>query len=485
MVDPVITSVTGGTGRLRPPTSPEAQPAMRRARLILAMVCALAAVLAVAVWDERREARAALDDFAQEQTAVARSAAAALVARVQGRACAERESPCLASALAAIDESAKQPGTVVVLVRPPGEKRLLDTHARPAGAPALEAALDGGRSWVSLGREESAGLGLPRRTSLAGLARMPDAAGRTWSVAVVATAQRVRDRESRALWRLVLGMALASLLVGTFGGMALREQRRELELQRTVAVAEAVHARDRRLVEADKLATLGALATGIAHEVSTPLGVIMGRAEQLLPRTEPGSRSHGAVSAILEQAERISRIIRGFLTLARGGAASLTQVDPAALARSALELVEHRFAQADVALVFHRPEPGLPPVACDPALFEQVLVNLLLNACDACTAGGKVELRVEQRHDRVAFLVDDDGMGISPEQVKRCLEPLFTTKAPGKGTGLGLTIASEIVKHHHGTISFQPRAEAGLGPKGTRVRVEIAAVSGERRDATG
>ena len=458
---------------------------MKRTRLVLAMVSAVAAVIAVAAWDERREAQAALDDFAREQTAVARSGSAVLVARVDGAGCTERTSQCLADALRAIHESVEQPGTVVALVGPPGGVSFLDTHGREMGAPAVEKALHAGQSWVSLTREEAAALGLPRRTALAGIARGVDSASRAWSVVVVATAQRVRDRESRAMWRLLLGTALASLLVGTFGGLALREQRRELELQRTVAVAEAVHARDRRLVEADKLATLGALATGVAHEVSTPLGVIVGRAEQLLPRMEPGSRSRNAVSAILEQAERISRIVRGFLTLARGGTASLSHVEPAALARSAVELVEHRFAQANVALVLNRPEPQLPMVACDPALFEQVLVNLLLNACDACSPGGRVELGIEERGDRVAFMVDDDGVGISPEAVERCLEPLFTTKAPGKGTGLGLTIASEIVKHHHGTLTFQPRSEAGLGPRGTRVRVEIATVARERRDATG
>jgi signal transduction histidine kinase len=124
-------------------------------------------------------------------------------------------------------------------------------------------------------------------------------------------------------------------------------------------------------------------------------------------------------------------------------------------------------------------------VVCDAPLFEQVLVNLLLNACDACAPGGAVELVAEHQGSRVAFIIDDDGVGISPEVAERCLEPLFTTKAPGKGTGLGLTIASEIVKHHHGTLSFQERAASGLGPRGTRVRVELAAVSEERRDATG
>jgi two-component system, NtrC family, sensor kinase len=460
------------------------QSAMKRSRLMGAMVLALAGVLAVAVWDERREAQAALDDFATEQTALAHSSATTLIDRVRSGDCAQPESRCLADALATLRASAVHAGTVEVLVGVPGQRLLLRTDGTAVAAPAVQAALDARQPWVQLTREQAAALGLPRRMAVAGLATLGDAQQGGWAVAVVATAQRVRDRESRALWRLLLGMALASALVGSFGGLALRKQRRELELRHVLAIQEAVQARDRRLVEADKLATLGALATGVAHEVSTPLGIIVGRAEQLLPRMEPLSRSHRAAATILEQAERISRIIRAFLTLARGGAPSLSQVDPAALARTALELVEHRFRQANVALL-HRVEPELPRVVCDAALFEQVLVNLLLNACDACTPGGAVELLVEQESGRVAFIVDDDGVGISPEAAERCLEPLFTTKAPGKGTGLGLTIASEIVKHHHGSLSFQARAASGLGPKGTRVRVEIAAVSEERREATG
>ncbi|MGO8970663.1 MAG: sensor histidine kinase [Myxococcaceae bacterium] len=453
---------------------------MRRTQLVVAMVLALAAVLAVAVWDERREARTALDDFAAEQTAVARSAAIALADRARAPDCAELVSPCLLDALQAIRGSTEQPGTVRVLVRVPGQPQFLEASGKAVAAPPLEAALAAGRPWVQLSRQEAAAFGLPRRMALAGLARATDAQARPWSVAVLATAERVRDRESRALWRLVLGTALAAVLVGCFGGLALREQRRELELRQVLAVGEAVRVRDRRLVEADKLATLGALATGVAHEVSTPLGIIVGRAEQLIPRMEPHSKSHRAAAAILEQAQRISRIIRAFLTLARGGTPALSEVQPSALAQAALELVEHRFAQANVELK-SRVGAALPSVACDPSLFEQVLVNLLLNACDACPPGGTVELQVEPHGSRVAFIVEDDGTGISQEVAERCLEPLFTTKPAGKGTGLGLTIASEIVKHHHGTLSFEPR----LSRNGTRVRVEIPAVAEERRDAAG
>ena len=230
---------------------------------------------------------------------------------------------------------------------PQGSPYAWTARSWPGRRRRLQAALDAGRPWVQLTREEAAALGLPRRMAVAGFATVADATRGSWAVAVVATAQRVRDRESRALWRLLLGTILAALLVGSFGGVALREQRRELELRHVLAMREAVQARDRRLVEADKLATLGALATGVAHEVSTPLGIIVGRAEQLLPRLEPASRSHRAASTILEQAQRISRIIRAFLTLARGGAPSLSQVPPEALARAALDLVEHRFVRGE------------------------------------------------------------------------------------------------------------------------------------------
>jgi signal transduction histidine kinase len=225
------------------------------------------------------------------------------------------------------------------------------------------------------------------------------------------------------------------------------------------------------LVRADKLATMGALATGIAHEVSTPLGVIVGRAEQLLPKVAADARAAHSVNVISEQAERITRIVRAFLRLARGGTPTLEKVSPADLAGAALELVEHRFTKAGVSLESEI-AAGLPRVACDAKLFEQVLVNLLLNACDACTEGGRVELHVRAAGERVAFVVIDDGEGITPSVAERATEPFFTTKSEDAGTGLGLAIANEIVKHHHGELALTPRGDA----RGTRATVELSAV---------
>jgi signal transduction histidine kinase len=115
-------------------------------------------------------------------------------------------------------------------------------------------------------------------------------------------------------------------------------------------------------------------------------------------------------------------------------------------------------------------------VKCEPRLLEQALVNLLLNACDACDVGGHVALRVICHEARVKFVVDDDGEGITPEAAARATEAFFTTKAAGVGTGLGLAIANEIVKHHGGTISIAARDSKKT--HGTRASIDVPASDG-------
>lgn len=431
------------------------------------MLVSILALGAVALWDERRESAAALDDFAAEQSSLAREAAAALVARVAARP----DAPPAASVLAPEIGAVEARGSVVVLLQASSDGSFVTTSGATVRHDALAKALASGERWTRLSHEEAGALGLPPRMAIAGLAVADAGAAGSWKVAVVATAARVRDRQQRAMWRLLLGFGLGSALIAGFGLLAERTQKKEVELARSLALAEAMRMRDERLVRADKLATLGALATGIAHEVSTPLGVIVGRAEQLLPKVTGDERATRSVNVIAEQAERITRIVRAFLRLARGGTPSLERVLPGDIAEAALELVEHRFAKAGVTLTSDIGRE-LPRVACDPRLFEQVLVNLLLNACDACSEGGHVELAVHSDGDRVAFVVTDDGEGITREVAERATEPFFTTKSEDAGTGLGLAIASEIVKHHHGELVLSPRGET----RGTRASVELAAV---------
>jgi signal transduction histidine kinase len=240
-----------------------------------------------------------------------------------------------------------------------------------------------------------------------------------------------------------------------------------LLLERELALAALARERDAELATASRAATLGTLAMGIAHEVSTPLGVIAGRAEQLMPKVESDERAARAVRAILDQSERIRRVIRAFLDLVRGGAPALREESPASVLEGAIGLVEHRFAAAGVTIE-KRVASDLPALRGDVPMLQQALVNLLLNACDACTRGGRVVASVAREADRVTFDVTDDGRGITTEEAARATEPFFTTKAPGAGSGLGLAIANEITKLHNGTLVLAPAS-----PRGTQATLTI------------
>jgi signal transduction histidine kinase len=370
------------------------------------------------------------------------------------------------------DQHLARPGELTLLLAPPNETSFYSANGGVVSSGALRDALDRGASTLRLGRPEAADIGLPARTSMAGFARVDGGDLGEWGVIAVASAARERDREKRAIWRLVLGVFVASGLVLVFGGLALRRQRQQLELRREFEVAEAEHARDEELLDAERVATMGTFAMGIAHEVATPLAVIIGRAEQLLAKVRDDERAARGAQTILTQADRIQHIVRRFLDMARGGPPSLERVDPSSIVRAALDAVEHRFAKAGVALTSDIPS-AMPTIQCDRDLLEQAIVNLLLNACEACSDGGHVEIAARSDAERVAFVVTDDGAGISPDNALRAREPFFTTKPRGAGTGLGLAIATEIVKSHRGDLTIAPNAI-----KGTRALIEIPIPSG-------
>jgi two-component system sensor histidine kinase HydH len=230
---------------------------------------------------------------------------------------------------------------------------------------------------------------------------------------------------------------------------------------------------ERSLARAEKLATIGTLAAGVAHEVGTPLGIISGRAEQLLAKLPGGNGSEAArkaVTSILTQVDKVSTTIRQLLDFARVRPIEASAVTPAQLLGQAAALLEHRFRHAKVELAVAAP-PTVAAVAADPGQLEQVLVNLLLNACDACREGGHVTARARADGDRVTIEIADDGVGIAPEQLSSVLDPFFTTKKRGQGTGLGLTIAADIIKNHGGTLEIE--SSVGVGTT-VRVRLPIA-----------
>jgi two-component system NtrC family sensor kinase len=155
------------------------------------------------------------------------------------------------------------------------------------------------------------------------------------------------------------------------------------------------------------------------------------------------------------------------LGLARGDAPSAERIEPRAVVDQAVGLVEHRFEKAGVRLT-QTVASDLPAILGDPRLLEHAVVNLLLNACDACRPGDEVLVRAHRSGAEVELAVEDPGSGISPADRERALEPFFTTKARGEGTGLGLAIAHEIVASHRGRLEFLPRQ-----PRGTVAMIRL------------
>lgn len=459
-----------------PPGRQSLRRIVTRSWVQISMLLAIAAVFAAAAWSSAIERRAALAEFSREQAVLASAVAVDFEHRLAVHLAQPTTPPPNEATL--VDETVlellggarrlEDRGEVMILVARPSHSGFLTTDRRMIPSSTLRTALDRGAADVTIPRDEAVTFGLPRRRAMAGLARVTLGAGGSWSVVVLASAERLREREQHEWWRFGLTALVVGGLVLVFGGLALRRQRRELDLERQVAISALARERESLLAEADKMAALAALSTGIAHEVGTPLGVIVGRVEQVLDGNTSDDRSKAALGIVLEQVSRIQAIVRGCLALARGDAPLLTSTPPAVLVEHAVGLVRHRFEKADVELV-DDVEPSLPRVSCDPSLFEQVLVNVLLNACQATPPGGRVRIRVTKAETQILFVIDDDGPGITDDVASRATQPFFSTKREQGGSGLGLTIAREIVGHHGGTLSLARRDDS----RGTRATITM------------
>jgi signal transduction histidine kinase len=361
---------------------------------------------------------------------------------------------------------------VVVVLKLAGAPGLRTCHGGMPAVPALERAVSGSEQSLALTREEAVHLGLPERSAVAGIARLPASTGVT-AVIVTGSAASERDRSRRQQARTIISMAVVSALILGFGLADLRRQRRELALERRVELERAKQERDAELAKANRMATVAALASGFAHEIGTPLGIISGRIELLRGDTVTPERRVEVLGQASQQVERLGLLVRSFLGFARGESGLFVRVPANDIAKNAVRLVGHRFAASDVELALELADGDGAAIACEQPLFEQVLVNLLVNALEASAAGQRVTLRVEQTEDETSFAVTDEGSGIPASVMERVTEPFFTTKARSGGTGLGLTIAREIVVHHRGELAVNRRQRADGATAGTEVVVRV------------
>jgi two-component system, NtrC family, sensor kinase len=233
---------------------------------------------------------------------------------------------------------------------------------------------------------------------------------------------------------------------------------------RLVAENERTLELERQLRHAATLAVAGKLASGIAHEVGTPLNIISGRAEILLralPSTHPGRSD---LEVIIGQTDRISAIIRSLLDTVRMQKPSIQRVSLTELVGHLLQLLDHTARRRGVGLATDLPD-ALPGVAGDPGQLQQVFLNLLVNAIEATPRGGRVAVaaRASGNDGRtgVAVSVSDTGSGIPAHALSKVFDAFYTTKPAGQGTGLGLAISRDIVREHGGTLAVQSRDGAG------------------------
>ncbi|MGE5802833.1 MAG: ATP-binding protein [Gemmatimonadota bacterium] len=227
-----------------------------------------------------------------------------------------------------------------------------------------------------------------------------------------------------------------------------------------------------QLVQSEKLAAVGQLVSGVAHELNNPLTSITGLSEFLLEQKELGKKDRGHLQVIHEQAERAGRIVRNLLTFARKGSGERVLVDLNDVIRRTLTLMTYDLKLKDISV--ERELSGtLPGVLGDRHGLQQVVLNLVTNAAQAVTENPRErarEISVSTWFDgQVHLRVVDTGPGISDDVLQSVFTPFFTTKEPGKGTGLGLSITYSIVASHGGQITIESRSPRG----GASFRVDL------------
>ena len=223
-----------------------------------------------------------------------------------------------------------------------------------------------------------------------------------------------------------------------------------------------------RVIKAERLSSVGALAAGVAHEINNPLGIINLFAQRLLEKAKKGEIDVDKLEKIVEQGRRVAAITRNLLDFARAAPTRFSPFDAGEVVRSTCALVSDRARNGEIELKLEIAD-DLPRIVGNGQQIAQVVLNLLLNAIHAVGRGGRVVVRVAATPTSrlptagraVRVTVEDSGPGIPPEALPRLFEPFFTTKAPGEGTGLGLSVSWGILKEHHGAIFAGNRPEGG------------------------
>jgi len=217
---------------------------------------------------------------------------------------------------------------------------------------------------------------------------------------------------------------------------------------------------DEKFLRSERLANMGQIASGLAHEVNNPLGLASGYTQTLLGNEKLGKEMKEVLGLIRDEIQNAAGIIQNFLNLSRERPARFESVNFYDELAATLRLITPRLESSGIVLSLDY-VPGPVVLKCDPYGIQQVLTNILLNAWQAMPQGGTLFISVRETPDQVTIRIRDTGMGIRPEHLPRIFDPFFTTKPVGMGTGLGLTIVYKIIEQHSGDIRV--KSEPGKG----------------------
>jgi two-component system NtrC family sensor kinase len=221
---------------------------------------------------------------------------------------------------------------------------------------------------------------------------------------------------------------------------------------------------EQKIIQSERLAAMGQMIGGFAHELNNPLTAILGYAE-LLQESQSTDSARKQIADLHKEARRAAEIVQNLQYFARPPALGRSQVDLNELVHRTVQMQAYPLRKSEITVDF-LPEPAIPPIMADPNQLMQVFLNLLLNAEQAIRETrekGTIRVRLGRNPDSVWVVFQDDGPGIAAENLEHIFDPFFTTRRPGRGTGLGLSICKTVLREHGGNI------EAASAPGGGAV----------------
>jgi len=215
-----------------------------------------------------------------------------------------------------------------------------------------------------------------------------------------------------------------------------------------------------QLIQTEKIVALGELVSGIAHEINNPLTAILGYAQVLLLEIEKDNPIRNDIEIIEKEAQRTKNIIENLLKYARDGSFTIEDVDINKVIEDTLSFIEYQLITSRIQII-KKFADNIPKIKGNKQQFQQVFVNMMINAKDAMSNGGILTIRTKVEGNFIVIEFSDTGCGIDKNILNKIFDPFFTTKPAGKGTGLGLSLCARIIHNHNGKIEVESKKNVG------------------------